>query len=356
MNIEGQINEALKKLMKEKKFLDTSISNRAGAKWACECGFKTNFTVRTTCYRCLAPKPSLVQPGPSQPSQRTPAAIAARASARSAASLVAPPPVVITTVEDELKQARTRYDWAKTYVANAPSDAMAGTFLNDCEAKLKKAKHAVEASRSHPQRLTACLSRQANLLKQAEAQKAEQDRLAILLTEASTKLLATQASLTEVEQELQMLQAASIGAAPPPVGSSPMVDLSALSILVQQCFVAAGVPPPNVDAAILHGMAVGLGISTQPPEIDMDAEEDDLRSARSNSPGPGSLGPSGRRTSGSGRSAPYPTGLIPDLAKAALAASFITPGPAGLHAGVLPTQLDTQSQLGGTASGSTPSK
>ena len=89
------------------------------------------------------------------------------------------------------------------------------------------------------------MSRQANLLKQAEAQKAEQDRLAQLLTEASSKLLVTQASLTEVEQELQMLQAASIGAAPPPVGSPPKVNLSSLAILVQQCFVAAGVVPPT---------------------------------------------------------------------------------------------------------------
>jgi hypothetical protein len=103
-------------------------------------------------------------------------------------------------VEEELKQTRSRFDWAKSYVANSPSDAMASTFLLDCEATLKKAKQAVEASRSHPQRLTACLSRQANLLKQAEAQKTEQDRLAQLLTEASSKLLVTQASLSEVEQ------------------------------------------------------------------------------------------------------------------------------------------------------------
>ena len=353
-NIEEQINEAVKKLLKEKAFLDTSIANRAGAKWPCPCGFKTNFSVRTTCYRCLAPKPSPAQPGSSQPSQRTPAATAARAAARNAASLAAPPPVVVPTVEEELTQARSRFDWAKTYVANSPSDAMACTFLVNCEADLKKAKQAVEASRSHPQRLTACLSRQANLLKQSEAQKAEQDRLALLLTDASSKLLATQASLSEVEQELQMLQAASVGAASAPLGPSPKVNLSALTILVQQCFVAAGVPVPNVDAAILHGMAMGLGISTLGPE-DTEMEEDEHLSARSQSPAPGSWGPAGRRTSG-GRSSPFPTGLLPDLAKAALAATFISPGPVGTQPGVQPTQVDPPSQDGGTASGSTPSK
>ena len=61
-----------------------------------------------------------------------------------------------------------------------------------------------------------------------------------------------------------MLQAASVGAASTPLGPAPKVDLSALAILVQQCFVAAGVPVPNVDATILHGMAMGLGISTRP--------------------------------------------------------------------------------------------
>jgi hypothetical protein len=105
----------------------------------------------------------------------------------------------------------------------------------------------------------------------------------------------------------------------------------------------------------LHGMAVGLGISTQPPEAEMEVEEDDHLSARSHSPGPGSLGPSGRRSSGGGRSAPYPTGLLPEIAKAALAATFISPGPVGVQPGVMPTQLDPLTQVGGTATGSTPS-
>ena len=160
-NIEAQINEAVKKLLKEKSFLDKSISNRAGAKWPCPCGFKTNFSVRTTCYQCLAPKPSTTKSGPTTPSQRTPAAEAVRAAARLAASLAPPPPVVVTTAEEDLKQARSRYDWAKSYVGNSPNDTMASDFMLDCEAKLKKAKQVVEASRSHPQRLTACLSRQA---------------------------------------------------------------------------------------------------------------------------------------------------------------------------------------------------
>ena len=59
------------------------------------------------------------------------------------------------------------------------------------------------------------------------------------------------------------------------------MNISALVILVQQCFVAAGVVPPNVDATILHGMAIGLGISTQAPDASMDAEDDDHLSARS---------------------------------------------------------------------------
>ena len=191
-------------------------------------------------------------------------------------------------------------------------------------------------------------------LKQAEAQKAEQDRLAQLLTEASSKLLVTQSSLSEVEQELQMLQAASVGAASAPLGSSPKVNLSTLSVLVQQCFVAAGVPVPIIEASLLHGMAMGLGISTFAPEA-MEVEEDDHLSARSQSPAPGSLGPAGRRTSCGGRSSPYPTGILPDLAKAALAAAFISPGPVGAQAGVQPTQVDPPTQVGGAATGSTPS-
>jgi multidrug resistance efflux pump len=82
---------------------------------------------------------------------------------------------------------------------------MTGTLLADCDANLMKATQAVEASRSHLQRFTACLSRQANLLKQAESQQTEQDRLSNFLAQASGKLLAVQACLMEVEQELQTL-------------------------------------------------------------------------------------------------------------------------------------------------------
>jgi hypothetical protein len=147
-----------------------------------------------------------------------------------------------------------------------------------------------------------------------------------------------------------MLQAASVGLPPLPVGTAPKVNLSALAILVQQCFVAAGVTPPAVDATILHGMAVGLGISTQEPDSGME-EDEDHQSARSQSPGPsGSLGPAGRRFSGGGRSSPYPSGLIPASTKAALAAAFISPGPVG----VPPTQVDSPTQLGASAGGSTP--
>ena len=132
------------------------------------------------------------------------------------------------------------------------------------------------------------------------------------------------------------------------------MNLSALSILVQQCFVAAGVPVPKVDATILHGMAMGLGISTLAP-VAMEVEEDDHLSARSQSPAPTSFGPAGRKTSSGGRSSPFPTGLLPDLAKAALAATFISPGPVGAQAGVQPTQVDPPTQVGGAATGSTPS-
>jgi hypothetical protein len=169
---------------------------------------------------------------------------------------------------------------------------MASSFLTDCEANLKKAKQAVEASRSHQQRFTACLSRQANVLKQAEAQQIELYRLAQLLAEASSKLLVTHASLSVVEQKLQALQVAAIWISPVPLVPSPKVNLSALALLVQQCFVVAGVQPPNVDATILHGMAVGLGITTQAPDAGMETEADEHLSARSRSPDPaGSLGP-----------------------------------------------------------------
>jgi hypothetical protein len=260
--------------------------------------------------------------------------------------------VVVTTVEDDLKQARSRYDWAKSYVANAPSDVMAGTFLSDCETTLKKAKQAVEASRSHPQRLTACLSRQANLLKQSEVQKAEQDRLTTLLADASSKFLVTQASLSEVEQELQALQAAATSVPPVPRTAAPTVDLSALTILVQQCFVAAGVQPYIVDSSILYGMAAGLGIPTKAPDADMGDEDDGRLSARSRSPDPaGSLGPQPRRSASGARSSPYPAGASSaESAKAALASAFISPASAGVKA----TQLDPSSQVGATADGSTP--
>jgi hypothetical protein len=261
--------------------------------------------------------------------------------------------VVVTTVEEDLKQARSRYDWAKSYVANAPSDVMAGTFLSDCETTLKKAKQAVEASRSHPQRLTACLSRQANLLKQSEVQKAEQDRLTALLADASSKFLVTQASLSEVEQELQALQAAATTAPPVQRPSTATVDLSALTLLVQQCFVAAGVQPYIVDSGILYGMAAGLGISTKAPDAEMAEEEDDSRlSARSRSPDPSaSLGHQARRSTSGARSAPYPAGVSSaESAKAALASAFISPASAGAK----PTQLDPSSQVGASADGATP--
>jgi hypothetical protein len=260
--------------------------------------------------------------------------------------------VVVATVEEDLKQARSRYDWAKSYVAGAPSDAMAGSFLLDCEATLKKAKQAVEASRSHPQRLTACLSRQANLLKQAESQKAEQDRLTTLLADASSKFLVTQTSLSEVEQELQALQAAATLAPPVHVPVTTSVDLTALTNLVQQCFIAAGMQPFIVDSNMLHGMAAGLGISTKIPDAEMEEEDDSRLSARSRSPDPpASLGHQARRSSSGARSSPYPAGASSaESAKAALASAFITPAPSG----VKPTQLDPSSQEGAPPAGPTP--
>ena len=64
----------------------------------------------------------------------------------------------------------------------------------------------------------------------------------------------------------------------------------------------------NVDAAILQGMAVGLGISTQTLDAGMETEDDGQLSARSRSPDPaGSLGPlPGRLSTGGSRSSPYP--------------------------------------------------
>ena len=152
-----------------------------------------------------------------------------------------------------------------------------------------------------------------------------------------------------------MLQTVSVGAVPAPQGHGPKVDLAAFTVLVQQCFVAAGVPVPNVDASVLHGVAVGLGISMQAPDAGMDGEVDEHLSARSHSPCPGSVGPSARRASGSGRSAPYPSGLLPDLAKAALAATFLSPGQVGTQPVVTSTHIDSPTQEGGPVSGTTPS-
>jgi hypothetical protein len=191
-------------------------------------------------------------------------------------------------------------------------------------------------------------------LKQSEVQKAEQDRLTALLADASSKFLVTQASLSEVEQELQALQAAATSVPPMPRPSSPTVDLSALTVLIQQCFVAAGVQPYIVDAGILYGMAAGLGISTKAPDAEMAEEEDDGRlSARSRSPDPSaSMGHQARRSTSGARSSPYPAGASSaESAKAALASAFISPASAG----VKPTQVDPPSQVGATPDGTTPS-
>jgi hypothetical protein len=164
--------------------------------------------------------------------------------------------------------------------------------------------------------------------------------------------LVTQTSLSEVEQELQALQAAATLAPPPQVPVTTSVDLAALTTLVQQCFIAAGMQPFIVDSNMLHGMAVGLGISTKIPDAEMEEEDESRLSARSRSPDPpASLGHQARRSSSGARSSPYPAGASSaESAKAALASAFITPAPSGGKA----TQLDPSSQEGAPPAGPTP--
>ncbi len=59
-------NAALKELIK----LQQQSTSRAGPKWACNCGYKTNFSDRTSCYRCLAKKGEGKAPAATPPSQR----------------------------------------------------------------------------------------------------------------------------------------------------------------------------------------------------------------------------------------------------------------------------------------------
>ncbi len=141
-------SSALKELLK----LQQQSSGRAGTKGACNCGYKTNFSDRTACYRCSAKKGEGKAPAASAPSQRvakdTPASQPAPVAA-AAASSGTPPSQSPLSADSDLEACRRaavdRLRSLKHLLDTAPGDPSLTRWVGETELEIASIKAKIHA-------------------------------------------------------------------------------------------------------------------------------------------------------------------------------------------------------------------
>jgi hypothetical protein len=261
-------NAALKELIK----LQQQTASRSGPKWPCLCGYKTNFSDRTSCYRCLAKKGEGKAPAALQPSQRV--AREAPPQAAPAAAAAATPATQMQSPDSELEACRRatvdRLRNLRHLLDLSPGDAALARWVAETETELTVVKNKIHALKTPAARLQACLTKKAaadrevGLLAEAARAAAEAHDL------ANGKLCTARELQSELEIELRDLRLDGLLGQPPsaPAGPSP-VDLMAFAAAIMK----AVAPSATLPQGTIEQLAAMCNLLKSVPDAIMAPEE-----------------------------------------------------------------------------------
>jgi hypothetical protein len=242
--------------------LQQQTSNRSAPKWACNCGYKTNFSDRTSCYRCAAKKGEGKGPAPSQPSQHVnrpkpaPAAAAPAPGLPEATSAEACPEVDLEACRrsavDRLRHLRLLQD-------QTPGDPTFARWVTETEAELSIIKGKLHALKTPAARLQACLTKKAAADKEVLSAQAAASAAAAVLDLATGRLSAATDTQTALELELRDLRLDGLLGAGATVPSGPPDPLNLIEFA--KAIIAAVAPAATITAEALEQMAIQCNLA-----------------------------------------------------------------------------------------------
>jgi hypothetical protein len=264
--IDRLANGALKELLK----LQQQTSNRSGVKWACNCGYKTNFSDRTACYRCSAKKGEGKAPPALGPSQRVvkdpPPATPAPAAAAAAVAGTQPSQYPLSADSDLEACRRASVDRLRSLkhlLDTTPGDPSLARWVGETEQEIASIKARIHALKTPAARLQACLTKKTAADKEVGQLEEVARAAAEALDLANGKLSTARHQLSELEIELRDLRLDGLLGHPPAEAAVPKpVDLMAFATAIMK----AVAPGATLSTAIVEQMAAMCNLAAAAAE------------------------------------------------------------------------------------------
>lgn len=250
--------------------LQKQTSNRAAPKWACNCGFKTNFSDRNSCYRCLAKKGEGKGPAavlPSQHVHRKPNPIPATASAtQSQPEVEATPLGIDVDLEACRRSAVDRLRHLRLLQDATPSDPSFARWAAETETELSVIKGKLHALKTSAARLQACLTKKAGADKEVANAEAAARAATEVLDLAKGRLVAATDAQAALERELRDLRLDGLlgPEAAATVQTPNPVDLLKFATAI----LAAVAPSATIPPEVLQQMAVMCNLCAPPAQAE----------------------------------------------------------------------------------------
>ena len=247
--------------------LQKQTASRSAPKWACNCGYKTNFSDRSSCYRCAAKKGEGKGPAPLQPPQHVNRSKPASAPSP-AASTPGPPEAAPTQscpdadLEACRRSAVDRLRHLRLLQDQTPGDPTFARWVTETEAELSIVKGKLHALKTPAARLQACLTRKAAADKEVVSAQAAANAAAAVLDLANGRLTAAADVQTSLEHELRDLRLDGLlgtGATVPTVAPDPINLLE-----FAKAILAAVAPSATITAEALEQMAIRCNLAPPP--------------------------------------------------------------------------------------------
>jgi hypothetical protein len=264
---EARIDKMAKAALQELVRLQKQTASRSAPKWACNCGYKTNFADRSSCYRCAAKKGEGKGPAPLQPSQHvnrpkpalTPTPASSTPGPPEAAQPQSCPEVDLEACRrsavDRLRHLRLLQD-------QSPGDPTFARWVTETEAELSIVKGKLHALKTPAARLQACLTRKTAADKEVTSAQAAASAAAAVLDLANGRLTAAADAQTALEHELRDLRLDGLlgtGATLPTAAPDPINLLE-----FAKAILAAVAPSATITAEALEQMAVRCNLAPPP--------------------------------------------------------------------------------------------
>jgi len=257
-----------KSALQELVRLQKQTSNRSAPKWACNCGYKTNFSDRSSCYRCAAKKGEGKGPAPTPPSQHVNRSKPAAAPVP-APSTPAPPEAGSSSSGPDVdleacrRSAVDRLRHLRLLQDQTPGDPTFARWVTETEAELSIVKGKLHALKTPAARLQACLTRKAAADKEVATAQAAATAAAEVLDLANGRLTAAADTQTALEHELRDLRLDGLlgtGGTVPTVAPDPINLLE-----FAKAILAAVAPAATITAEALEQMAIRCNLAPPPP-------------------------------------------------------------------------------------------